>query len=58
MKNYELKPGRYAWYTICNTGTVQHSFAATDRDAGFALYVLLPETDVGDFVDGGGSGSV
>ena len=55
LKNYGLEPGRYAWYTICNTGTVQYSFAATDRDAGFALYVLPPETDVGDFVDGGGS---
>ena len=50
MKNYELKPGRFASYTICNTGTVQYSFAATDRDAGFKLYVLPPETGVSDFV--------
>ena len=50
-----LNPGEFSWYTICNTGMVQYSFAATDRDAGFALYVLPPETDVGDFVNGGGS---
>ena len=53
LQNYELNPGRYAWYTICNTGTVEYSFSTADRDAGFALYVLPPETDVGSFVNDG-----
>ena len=53
LKNYELKPGRSGWYTICNTGTVQYSFSTADRDAGFALYVLPPETNVRSYINDG-----
>ncbi len=53
LQNHELKPGWYRWYTICNTGTVQYSFSVPDRNAGISLYVLPPETDVGDYVKDG-----
>ena len=53
LTDRELKPGWSRWYTICNTGTVQYSFSATDRDAGFALYVLPPATDARDYVKNG-----
>ena len=53
LKNYELKPGWYRWYTICNTGTMQYSLSTADRDAGFALYVLPPAADVRDYVNNG-----
>ena len=50
VTNHELKPGWSMRYTICNTGTVQYSFSASDRDAGFALYVLPPAADARDYV--------
>ena len=53
LTDRELKPGWYRWYTICNTGTVQYSFSAADRDAGFALYVLPPAADARDYVKNG-----
>ena len=48
--DFTLKPKGYKSYTICNTGTVQYSFSTTNRDAGFKLYVLPPETDVRGYV--------
>ena len=53
LKNYELKPGRYGWYTICNTGTIYYKFSTTDRDAGIRLYVLPPAADPRDYVRNG-----
>ena len=53
LRNYELDPGWYRLDTICNTGTVQYSFATTARDAGFALYVLPPAADAEDYMDNG-----
>ena len=51
LTDYELKPGRYVWYTICNSGPVQYSFSAVDRSAGFALHILPPETDVRSYIN-------
>ena len=48
--DFTLKPKGYKSYTICNTGTVQYSFSTTNRDVGFKLYVLPPETDVRGYV--------
>ena len=52
-KDFTLNPGASRWYTICNTGTMQYSFSTADRDAGFALYVLPPETNVTSYVNDG-----
>ena len=51
LKNYELQPSRYGWYTICNTGTIYYSFSTADRDAGIALYVLPPAADPRNYVN-------
>ena len=51
LTDYELKSGRYVWYTICNSGPVQYSFSTVDRSAGFALHILPPETDVRRYIN-------
>ena len=53
LKNRELKPDRYAYVSICNTGTIHYSLSTVDKDAGFALYVLPPAADVRDYVKNG-----
>ena len=55
-KDFTLNQGGYRWYTICNTGAVQYQFSVPERNSGFALYVLPPETDVRGFMtEGSGS---
>ena len=51
LTDYELKSGRYAWYTICNSGPVQYSFSTVNRSTGFALHILPPETDVRRYIN-------
>ena len=50
LKNYELKPGWYKWYTICGS-PISYSFSTSSSYDGFSIYVLPPDTDVSDFVN-------
>ena len=46
----DLQAGWYMTYTVCNRGPVYYSFSTDHEYDGFGIYVLPPETDVGNFV--------
>ena len=48
-----LQSGWYMTYSMCNRGPVYYSFSTDHEYDGFRVYVLPPETDVGDFVSHG-----
>ena len=51
INNEKLDSGWYTWWTLCTDYTIDYHFSTDDEYNGFMIFVLLPETNVDDFID-------
>ena len=51
IENKVLKPSWYEWWTLCSEDQINYWFGSDDKQDGFMIFLLPPETDVSDFIN-------